>query len=375
VQVDGTDCNFIRSIPIDVAIVRGTIADTDGNISLAGEPISSGVRHMAMAAKNSGGKVIAVVKALTEPGTIHPRMVEIPGIFVDVVVVDPNAIQSQIGYEPAFTGEIRTPTPPCPPLALNTRKVILRRAALELEKGDVINLGFGMPSQLPSLALEEGFINDITFCLEHGVIGGIPALGVPGQLGAFGAHFNPQAIIDAIDLFDFYHGGRLSATLLGFAQVDEHGNVDVSRYGESVRGPGGFVDIVHRTKKILICGTVTSGSLDVRIEASGGGSPKVSIIREGREKKFPKRVEQIDLYGLGAVNRGQRVLVITERCVFEVRPKGLTLIEVAPGIDIEKHIRPMLDFELLIDNQLKTMPHEIFRPGCMNLRLKGQGST
>jgi acyl CoA:acetate/3-ketoacid CoA transferase len=375
VQVDGTDCIFFRSIPIDVAVVRGTISDTDGNISLAGEPISAGVRHMAMAAKTCGGKVIAVVKALTERGTLHPRMVEIPGIFVDVVVVDPNEIQTQLDYEPAFTGEIRTPTPPISPLALNSQKVILRRGALELEKGDVINLGFGMPTYLPSLALEEGFFNDVTFSLEHGSIGGIPAMGVPGRVGAFGANFNPQSIIDSTDIFTFYHGGGLTATFLGFAEVDEPGNVNVSRYSGLVRGPGGYIDIVHRTKKIMICGTLTSGSLEVRIETDGRGSPKVSIVREGRQKKFPQRVEQIDLYGPGAVDRGQKVLVITERCVFEVRAKGLTLIEVAPGIDVDKHIKPMLNFELLVDDRVRTMPQEIFRPGRMNLRLKDRGSS
>jgi propionate CoA-transferase len=373
VQVDGTDCIFVRSVPIDVAFVRGTVADTDGNISLAGEPVSAAVKHMAMAARTSGGKVIAVVKALTERGTLHPRMVEIPGIFVDAVVVDPHAIQTQIGYEPAFTGEVRTPTPPVVPLALNPQKVILRRAALELEKGDVVNLGFGMPSYLPSLALEEGFFDDVTFSIEHGAIGGIPAMGVPGHVGAFGAHFNPQAIIDSTDIFAFYHGGGLDATFLGFAQVDARGNVNVSRYSGAIRGPGGFIDIVHRTKKVQICGTLTSGGLDVRIEAKAGGAPQVSIVREGRQKKFPQWVEQIDLYGPGAVSRGQRVLVVTERCVFEVRAKGLTLVEVAPGVDVEKHIKPMLDFELLIGDQLKTMPDEIFRPECMKLRLKDRG--
>lgn len=373
VQVDGTDCIFIRRTTIDVAFVKGTVADTDGNISLAGEPISAGVRQLAMAAKTSGGKVITVVKALTERGTLHPRMVEIPGIFVDAVVVDPNAIQSQIGYEPAFTGEIRIPTPPVPSIGMSPQKVILRRAALELQKGDVINLGVGMGSQLPSLALEEGFLQDVTFSIEHGALGGVPAMGVPGQVGAFGAHFNPQAIIDSTDLFDFYHGGGLSATLLGFAQLDKDGNVNVGRYNGAIRGPGGFIDITHRTKKILICGTLTSGSLDVRIDAGEGGAPGVEIVREGRHKKFVQRVEQIDLNGLRAVARGQKVLVITERCVFEVRTTGLTLIEVAPGIDVDKHVRPMLDFELQVDERLKTMPHELFRTGPMKLRLKDRG--
>ena len=375
VQVDGTDCIFIRSMKIDVAIVRGTVADMAGNISLAGEPISAGVRQMAMAAKTSGGKVIAVVKELTESGTLHPRMVEIPGIFVDTVIVDPKAIQTQIGYESAFTGEIRHPNPPVSSLPMDRQKVILRRAALELEMNDIVNLGVGIGSQLPSLALEEGFLHDLTFSVEHGALGGVPAMGVPGRTGAFGAHFNPQAIIDSTDLLDFYHGGGLDATVLGFAQIDKLGNINVASFGGSIRGPGGFLDIVHRTKKILLCGTMTSGSLEVEINSEGNEIPSIRIVREGRNKKFLQHVDQVNLCGIRAVGRGQKVMVITERCVFEVGPNGLILIEVAPGIDIDTHIRPMLDFELKIDKNLKKMPPEIFRAGRMNLRLKGQGHS
>lgn len=369
VRVDGTDCIFIRSAKIDVAIVRGTCADADGNISLEGEPISGGVRQMAMAAKTNGGKVIVVVKKLVERGSLHPRMVEIPGIFVDAVVVDPDAIQTQIGYDPALTGESRTAKPPLAELPLNHQKVILRRAALELARGDIVNLGVGMGTQLPSLAIEEGFAEEITFSVEHGALGGIPAMGVPGQTGAFGAHFNPQAIIDSTDLLDFYHGGGLDATLLGFAQVDGAGNVNVASFSGSLRGPGGFVDITHRTKKLLFCGTLTSGSLEVEIDGAEEGKPDVRIVREGRHKKFLRQVEQVNFHGAGAFARGQRVLVITERCVFELQRQGLTLIEVAPGIDVDKHIRPMLDFDLRVDANLRTMPHEIFRAGPMHLRL------
>jgi acyl CoA:acetate/3-ketoacid CoA transferase len=373
VNIDGTDCIFIRSTRIDVALIKGTVADTGGNISMTGEPINAGVRQMAMAARTSGGKVIAVVKSLTERGTLHPRTVEVPGIFVDAVVVDPDAAQSQVGYEPAFTGEIRTPNPPLPPVKMGIQKVVLRRAALELNKGDVINLGFGMGSQLPSLALEEGFLDDVTFSIEHGALGGIPVMGGPGAVGAFGSHFNPQAIIDSTDLFDFYHGGGLNATLLGFAQVDSKGNVNVGRYNGAIRGPGGFVDISHRTRKVLICGTLTSGSLDVKITEDAGGPPKVEIVKEGRHRKFVPQVEQIDLNGLRAVARGQKVLVITERCVFEVRETGLTLIEVAPGIDVDQHIRPLVDFPLQVDENLRTMPHHLFRSALMNLRLRDAG--
>jgi len=372
VQVDGTDCIFIRSMPINVALVRGTVADTNGNVSLAGEPITAGVKQMAMAAKTSGGKVIAVVRTLTAAGTLHPRMVEIPGIFVDAVVVDPHAIQTQVGYEPAFTGEIRTPHPPVPVLPLNHQKIIVRRVALEMKRGDVVNLGVGMGTLLPSVALEEGFLDDLHFSVEHGAIGGVPAMGVPGQTGAFGAHFNPDAIMDSTDLIDFYHGGGLNATVLGFAQIDGRGNANVAWFNGSLRGPGGFVDITHRTKNVLLCGTLTSGGLETHIEESGSTQPRLVIVREGRHKKFLKCVEQVNLHGPGAIERGQRIVVITERCVFEVRPAGLTLTEIAPGIDVDRHVRPFVDFDLAVDAQLKTMPAAIFRDGRMNLTLSAR---
>ena len=370
VQVDGTDCIFIRSIPVNVTFVRGTIADADGNIGLAGEPISAGVKQMAMAAKTSGGKVIAVVKTLVERGTLHPRMVEIPGIFVDAVVVDACAIQSQLGYEPAFTGEIRMPQPLVPALPLNHQKVIVRRVALEMKRGNIVNLGVGMGTLLPSVALEEGFLDDLHLSVEHGAIGGIPAMGVPGQTGAFGANFNPQAIMDSTDLMDFYHGGGLDAAVLGFAQIDGCGNANVAWFNGSLRGPGGFVDITHRTKNIFLCGTLTSGGLEVKIENNDAGAPRLTIVREGRHKKFLKRVEQVNLHGVSAVNRGQRILIITERCVFEMRRSGLTLLEIAPGIDVDKHIRPLVEFELSVATELKTMRAEIFRSGRMNISLR-----
>lgn len=372
VTIDERECIFMPSMPIDIALIRGTIADVDGNISLAGEPISSGVRQMAMAARNSGGKVIAVVKSLTDRGTLHPRMVEVPGILVDVIVVDSEAIQSQCPYEPALTGEIRTPAPPLPRMPMSCQKIILRRAALELAKGDVVNLGFGMGTQLPGLAEEEGFRNDIVFSVEHGAIGGVPAAG--GFDGAFGAHYNPQAIIDGIDLFDLYHGGGLDAAVLGFAQVDAFGNVNVGgSYGGSIRGPGGFVDITHRTGKVLICGTLTSGGLEVQFVATGATGADIRIQQEGRHRKFPRRVDHIDLYGAGALARNQRVLVITERCVFELRKAGLTLIEVARGVDVSKDIKPQLDFDPPVADDLRPMPAAIFRNEKMHLRLMAPG--
>jgi len=366
VTIDGKDCLFMRSTKIDIAIVRASRADEAGNISLQDEPISAGVLQMAMAAKTCGGKVIVVVKEVVKRGSIHPRWVEIPGAFVDAVVVDPGAIQTQLGYEPAFTGESRADPVTLPHLVLDHQKLILRRAALELKKGDIVNLGVGMGTQLPSLAIEEGFIDDIHFSVEHGAFGGVPAMGVPGNTGAFGAHYNPDTILDSTDLLDFYHGGGLDATVLGFAQIDSAGNVNVSRFNGSLRGPGGFIDITHRTKKILFCGSLTSGGLKVECYADNTG-PTLRIVAEGRNRKFPGVIEQINFNAGHALARGQRVLVITERCVFEIRRSGLVLTQIAPGIDIDRDIRPFIDFELQVADELETLPCTMYRPEPMGI--------
>jgi len=360
VEIDGRACILMPSMKIDVALIRGTMADAEGNITLEDEPLNGGALQMAMAARTSGGKVIAVVRSLVDAGTIHPRMVQVPGIFVDVVVLDPDARQSQDEYEPAFTGKVRKTGLTLPPLEMNLQKVILRRASLELRQNDIVNLGFGMGTHLPALAKEEGFLHELRFSVEHGAIGGVPCM-----KGAFGAHYNPSAIIDPTDLFDFYHGGGLDAAILGFAEVDALGNVNVGgAYTGSLRGPGGFVDITHRTKLVLVCGTLTSGGLEAKLD---GG---VRIEREGKHRKFPARTAHVDLSGAQAVSRRQRILVITERCVFEVREDGLTLVEVAPGVDVARDIAPYLDFELRMAPQLRTMPAEIYSNGAMGIGLR-----
>lgn len=365
ISLDGDDCLFLRSTRIDVAIVRGSVADENGNISLEDEPISGSVRHLAMAARTSGGKVIAVVKRIVPAGKLPPRDVEIPGIWVDAVVVDPEAIQTQKGHEPAFTGA-RREAPAPQPMALDHQKIILRRAAMELEQGDVVNLGVGMGSQLPSVLAEEGCLDAITFSVEHGALGGVPAMGVPGQTGAFGAHYNPDAIVDAADLMDFYHGGGLDATLLGFAQIDGQGSVNVGVFDGSIRGPGGFVDITYRTRKVLLCGTLTSGGLQVGVERSGSGRC-LRIEREGRHRKLLRNVEQVNLHGPSSFARGVHLRVITERCVFALDAQGLVLIEVAPGIDIDTQVRPFLDFPLRVAPDCKPMDERLFSPEPMGL--------
>ncbi|WP_048437835.1 CoA-transferase [Caenimonas sp. SL110] len=373
-EIDGEPCMLLRSKRIDVAIVRGSVADEHGNISLEDEPISGSVRHLAMAARTSGGRVIAVVKRIVAAGSLHPRNVEIPGIWVDAVVVDADAIQTQLGDEPAFTGAKREAPMP-QPMALDQQKIIVRRAAMELQARDIVNLGVGMGSQLPSVLAEEGALGDITFSVEHGALGGIPAMGVPGQTGAFGAHFNPDAIVDAADLMDFYHGGGLDATLLGFAQIDGQGSVNVGRFDGNIRGPGGFVDITYRTRKVLLCGTLNSGGLQVRVDRSSTGTPILHIEREGRHRKLLANLEQVNLHGPSAFERGTHVRVITERCVFALDDHGLVLIEVAPGIDIDTQIRPHLEFALRVSPDCKAMDARLFSSEPMGLQLPARPET
>ncbi|MDB5838485.1 MAG: coenzyme transferase family protein [Herminiimonas sp.] len=359
-EVDGEPYLFYRSMPVNVAIIRGTVADPDGNISMEGEPVSIGVMAMAMAARNSGGKVIAQVKYKTARGTIHPRMVEVPGILVDAVVVDPNGIQSQLGdYDPSLSGQFRNPDLDVEELPFDERKVIARRALLEIKPGQVVNLGVGIGTGIPSVAREEGMADDLAFSLEHGAIGGIPAMGTMNNSGAFGAHYNPDAIIDSTEIFDFYHGGGLDVTVLGFAEIDGEGNVNVGRFSGMLRGPGGFLDIAHRTRTVLFCGTLTAGGL--KIDIRQGGSPSMSITQDGRNLKFHERVQQINFHGPTGVAKGQRVLIITERAVFKVTGRGLELIEIAPGIDVERDIRPAMNCAFAVSADLRDMDHRIFR--------------
>ena len=367
-EIGGQPCLLYKRVPIDVAIIRGTVADTHGNISVAGEPVNAGVRHLAMAAHNSDGLVIAQVKHLTEAGTLHPRLVEVPGIWVDVVVVDSGSQQSCLDhYEPAFVGDTRLPDPPLSPPPLGARKIILRRVAEELRAGEVLNLGYGIPNQLAALAHEEGFADQVIFTVEQGVIGGLP-----GPQEVFGAHYNPEAIIDQSDMFSFYDGGGLDVAILGFAQVDARGNVCNSRFGGRLRGPGGMLNILHRTPTILFCGTITAGGLEVgtRLDTTGSRSqPSLEIAKEGRFHKFVKRVENLDFSGQAALSKQQRVLFITERAVFRLAKEGLVLDEIAPGIDIDRDIRPVVEFDFLLNPSLQVMDFDLFTSAKRHYRL------
>jgi len=360
IELAGREWLFYHAFPIDMALLRGTTADVNGNISLEKEALTLEVLSVAQAAKNSGGKVIVQVERVVEANTLNPKLVKIPGILVDAVVVarPENHMQSfACQYEPSFSGEIKIPLAAIPPMGLDIRKIIARRAVMELRPNMVVNLGIGVPEGVASVAAEEELSSFMKLTLESGPIGGMPAGGL-----SFGAAYNPESIIDQPNQFDFYDGGGIDLAFLGCAQVDASGNVNVSKFGTRVAGAGGFINISQNAKKVAYLGTFTTDGLEVVIEESG-----ICIVREGRQKKFVAAVDQVTFSGDYAREKGQEVLYITERAVFELRPEGLTLMEIAPGVDLERDVLSQMEFRPLIAANVGAMDRKIFGNGKMSL--------
>ncbi|MBP3709241.1 MAG: hypothetical protein J6I73_02345 [Treponema sp.] len=358
IEIDGKEKLFYPSIPINAAVLRATFADTQGNCTLEHEGTLADVLPIAQAAKTNGGKVIVEVEKVVEYGSLDARLIHIPGIYVDAIVVakPENHLQTKAtAYNPAFSGEKRVPVDSVEPLAMSNRKIIARRCAMELIPNAVVNLGIGMPEGVASIVAEEG-ISGMVLTTESGTIGGVPAGG-----GDFGVTTNPDAILHQSFQFDFYDGGGLDIAFLGLAEADEKGNVNVSRFGPKIAGCGGFINITQNTKKVIFCGTFTAGGLKQSVK---GG--KLVIDAEGSSKKFLKAVEQVTFSGSYAQEMKQDILYVTERAVFKLTPEGVELIEVAPGIDVEKDVLAYMDFKPIMKN-VKEMDARIFQDGKMGL--------
>jgi propionate CoA-transferase len=361
VQFDGNDYLAYKTFPINVALLRGTTADTDGNITMEKEALTLEALAIATAVRNSGGFVIVQVERVADRGTLRAREVKIPGIMVDcVVVAEPENHWQTFGvfYDPSFSCEIKVPVHSLPPMEMDERKIIARRAAFELKPNSVVNLGIGMPEGVSNVANEEKIIEYLTLTAEPGVIGGLPAGGLN-----FGAAVNTDALIDQPSQFDFYDGGGLDLAFLGLAQADAAGNLNVSKFGPKLAGAGGFINISQNAKRVVFVGTFTAGGLKVGID-----DKKLTILQEGRMKKFVKAVEHVTFSGAYAMSKHQPVRYITERCVFALTADGMELIEVAPGIDIEKEILGQMDFAPIVKGAPALMDERIFSPEPMGLK-------
>jgi propionate CoA-transferase len=357
VNFDGEEYLWYKPFPIHVGLLRGTKADERGNLCMEKEGAYLEALQVAQAVKNSGGIVIAQVEYLVKSGTLHPKRVEVPGVLVDYVVVAKNPqeyhMQSEgIYYQPAFSGDVVMPLGALPKLPFDDRLFILRRAALELTPNSVVNLGIGIPDRLATVAAQEGVTEMMTLTTEVGGIGGVPA-GWPN----FGMSYNAEAFVCHTNMFDWYDGGGLDRAFLGMGEIDKFGNVNVSKFNGRPIGCGGFINITTATKAIVFCGTFTTDGLKVTAE-----NGKVKILQEGKHKKFLDHVEQITFSGKYAAKNNKPILYVTERCVFKLIDGEVTLIEIAPGIDLEKDILAHMDFKPRISPNLKSMPEEIFSP-------------
>ncbi|MFZ5969734.1 MAG: acyl CoA:acetate/3-ketoacid CoA transferase [Bacillota bacterium] len=356
--IDGKEWLYYPVVPIDVAIIRGTTADTEGHISMEDEITYLDALAMAQAAHNNGGIVIAQVQRLVKRRSLHPKSIKIPGYLVDALVVvedQPQLYSGQVNR--FFSGDYILETGEVVPLPLNERKVIARRALLEVAPGNVGNVGVGISDGVGVVAREEGISEDFTLTVETGPIGGVTAQGI-----FFGASVNMQAVLDMPAQFDFYDGGGLDVAFLSFAEVDQAGNVNVHKFNGKIMGTGGFINICQNSKKVIFSGTLTAGGLKTAVE-----NGEVRIEQEGKFKKLISQIPEITFNGKDALRRGQEVIYITERAVFRLTSVGLELCEIAPGIDLEKDIMNQMGFKPKIADDLKTMDQRLFLPETMGI--------
>ncbi len=367
INIDNEDFLFFKSQKLDVALLRGTESDEDGNIGISKEALKLENLAVASAVKANGGIVIVQVEKIVKNGEIQPKDVYIPSLFVDVVVVvDDEKNHMQTGatqYNQQFitaAKKVNTQERELIMKPLDMKYIIGRRCAMEVSRDDyVINYGIGMPEKVAEILAIEGYKNDFSASVEPGVIGGNALGGLD-----FGSAINPSAFVTHAQQFDFYDGGGIDTTFLGMAQVDAKGNLNVSKFGAKIPGCGGFINISQNSKKIIFCGTFTAGGLDVEIN-----NGKIKIIQEGKVKKFINDLDHVTYNGIYESSKGKSALIITERAVFKATSEGLTLIEVAPGIDLEKDILAQMEFKPIVSSNLKLMDSSIFIEGKMNLKI------
>lgn len=361
VDILGEEKMLYKAFPLDVAFIRGSYADEFGNVTMEREIGPGEVTALSQATKNSGGKVIVQVEKIVKGDTLDPRLVKVPRIYVDAVVVsEPKDHQQSYDceFDPSLTGELRVPLGSIVPPPLSAKKVIGRRAAMDLTQDTVVNLGIGIPEYISAVANEEGIGDYMTLTVEAGPVGGVPVGGTQ-----FGAAINPECILCHHEQFDFYDGGGVDLAFLGLAQMDKQGNINVSKFGPRLSGCGGFINITQNAKEVFFCGTFTAGGLKVEV-----GDGKLTIVQEGSQCKFKENVEQITFSGEYAQKVGQKVKYITERAVFELKEDGLHLMEIAPGIDLDTQVLALMEFKPIIDSDLKLMDERIFKDQLMGLK-------
>lgn len=365
VNVDGEEYIQYKPIPIDTLVIRGTYCDENGNLSTDEEGMLLEVLPAVMATKRWGGRVIAQVKQVVKNGTLESKQVTVPGVLIDSVVVCENVFEEHRQtyswyYDPAYCGKIRVPQNAVKKIPLNERKVIGRRALMLLPPDQIINIGTGIPNDVvgPILA-EEGANDCVSVTVESGIYGGTPAATID-----FGIACNAEALIGHDRQFEFYTGTGVDFTFMGAGQMDPSGNVNATRMGDKAPGAGGFIDITSTAKNVVFCSTFTGGGLKVAFDPEKG----VTIVQEGRFKKLVPQVQQISYNGVLAVERGQHMWYVTERCVFELTEKGMMLVEIAKGVDLQKDILDQMDFVPLIAETLKITDPAIYSEGAFGLR-------
>jgi propionate CoA-transferase len=359
IELAGEEWLFFRAFPIDVAVIRGSAIDEDGNLTMDDEAVQGEMLAMAMAARNSGGVVIAQAKSLAAAKSLPARSVVVPGALIDMAYLDPAQTQTYAtAHSPYYSGALRRPsTDAGDPPPLDVRKVIARRSLLEFRPGDICNLGFGISQMIGAITWEEGIEDRLVLTVEQGIFGGVPVAGNEG-----GAGFNYQAMIDQPSMFDFYDGGGLDIASLSFAQIDARGNVNVHKFPGRLRGPGGFPNISSRTGRICFVGTLTTSGLQVAVDDG-----RLRIDSEGTLPKFVESVDEVSFSGAVATRRGQHVRYITERAVFELGEGRVTLIEIAEGLDPETDVIAHMGFVPEVSDQLATTDRRVFAEGAMGL--------